>query len=127
MVDTLGSNVPVFEGAIGHVRCFVHVVNLVAKSLLRQFDVPKAHAEQVLDEEDCVLYKLAKEDEEEAPGAVNGKDLDPVGAGGAFNLPSALNGNDKDGWVDEIAAIMDEERAQFQTHVRPVQMTLTKV
>lgn len=126
MVDTLGLNVPAFEGAIGHVRCFAHVVNLVAKSLLRQFDVPKARAEQVLDEEDRALYELAEEDEE-APAAVDGEDLDPVGAGGAFNPPSALNVDDEDGWVDEIAAMTDEERAQFQTRVRPVRMTLTKV
>lgn len=126
MADTLGLNVAAFEGAIGHVRCFAHVVNLVAKSLLRQFDVPKARAEQVVDEEDRALYELAEEDEEEAPAAVDGEDPD-VGAGGVFNPPSALNVDDEDGWVDEIAAMTDEERAQFQSRVRPVRMTLTKV
>ncbi|EIW62755.1 uncharacterized protein TRAVEDRAFT_114619, partial [Trametes versicolor FP-101664 SS1] len=41
MVDHLGYALPGFEGSVGRVRCFAHVVNLVVKSLLTQFDVPK--------------------------------------------------------------------------------------
>ncbi|KAI0364281.1 hypothetical protein BV20DRAFT_914637, partial [Pilatotrama ljubarskyi] len=31
------------------------------------------------------------------------------------------------GWVDEVAAMSEEERAQFVERVRPVRMVLTKI
>lgn len=123
MIDTLGLNVPTFEGSIGHVRCFAHVVNLVAKSMLRQFDVPKAQATQEIAEEDRALYELESEGADEAEGA----DIPVAEDGDIFNPPSALDVDDEDGWVDEIAAMTDEERVMFQARVRPVRMTLTKV
>ncbi|KAA1479016.1 hypothetical protein DENSPDRAFT_751612, partial [Dentipellis sp. KUC8613] len=42
MVDELAELIDGFSGQVARTRCFAHVVNLVAKSLLRQFDVPKA-------------------------------------------------------------------------------------
>ncbi|KAI0359342.1 hypothetical protein OH77DRAFT_1368363, partial [Trametes cingulata] len=41
MVNILGERLDGFEGSVGRVRCFAHIINLVVKSLLRQFDVPK--------------------------------------------------------------------------------------
>ncbi|PBK73744.1 hypothetical protein ARMSODRAFT_869484, partial [Armillaria solidipes] len=38
MIDELTSHIPSFPGQAHHVHCFAHVVNLVAKSLLKQFD-----------------------------------------------------------------------------------------
>ncbi|EIW51356.1 uncharacterized protein TRAVEDRAFT_75903, partial [Trametes versicolor FP-101664 SS1] len=32
-----------------------------------------------------------------------------------------------EGWVDEVAAMTDEERLEFERKVRPVQMVLTKL
>ncbi|EIW52836.1 uncharacterized protein TRAVEDRAFT_79078, partial [Trametes versicolor FP-101664 SS1] len=42
MTDLLGERVEGFEGLLGRVRCFAHVINLVVKTLLWQFDVLKA-------------------------------------------------------------------------------------
>ncbi len=123
MIDTLSLNVPTFEGSIGHVRCFAHIVNLVAKSMLRQFDVPKVQATQEISEEDRTLYELESEGTDEAEGA----DIPVAEDGDIFNPLSALDLDDEDGWVDEIAAMTDEERIIFQARVRPVRMTLTKV
>ncbi|KAG1812699.1 hypothetical protein EV424DRAFT_1277463, partial [Suillus variegatus] len=38
MVENLAAEVPAFGGAASHTRCFLHTVNLVAKSLIREFD-----------------------------------------------------------------------------------------
>ncbi|KAF8546591.1 hypothetical protein OG21DRAFT_1373998, partial [Imleria badia] len=38
MIKALSKMVPTFRGAASHTRCFLHIVNLVAKSLIRQFD-----------------------------------------------------------------------------------------
>lgn len=126
MIDTLGLNVVEFEGSIGHVRCFAHVVNLVAKSMLRQFDVPKAKATENIDEQDRKLYELAADSEEAENEAQDAANV-PDDTGDVFNPLSALHVGDEDGWDDEIAAMTNAERLQFQERVRPVRMTLTKV
>ncbi|RDX40980.1 hypothetical protein OH76DRAFT_1300621, partial [Lentinus brumalis] len=38
MVEHLGTLVPAFQGDFHRTRCFAHIINLVVKSLLRQFD-----------------------------------------------------------------------------------------
>ncbi|KAI0727918.1 hypothetical protein C8Q72DRAFT_779000 [Fomitopsis betulina] len=96
--------------------------------MLRQFDVPKARAAQEINEEDRALYELAGDGEDDAPAALDGEGADiPVEGGDIFDPLSPLNADNEDGWVDEIAAMTDEERAQFQERVRPVRMTLTKI
>ncbi|KAG2105170.1 hypothetical protein BD769DRAFT_1309338, partial [Suillus cothurnatus] len=44
MMTALAENVAHFGGDTAQTRCFLHIVNLVAKSLLKQFDVPKNEA-----------------------------------------------------------------------------------
>ncbi|KAI0743016.1 hypothetical protein C8Q80DRAFT_1081465, partial [Daedaleopsis nitida] len=38
MITRLAALLPDFDGPPNRVRCFAHVLNLVAKSLIRQFD-----------------------------------------------------------------------------------------
>ncbi|KAL1936981.1 hypothetical protein VTO73DRAFT_2438 [Trametes versicolor] len=123
MTEVLGERVPSFEGSLGRVRCFAHVINLVVKTLLRQFDVPKAKSSKEVDEEDEELYELADGDDEEDEG----EGEDEIDGEGEFLLPTGAEGGDDDeGWVDEVAAMTDEERAEFQRKVRPVRLCLTK-
>ena len=42
MIQELEILTPEFAGFASHTQCFLHIVNLVAKSLLRQFDAKKA-------------------------------------------------------------------------------------
>ncbi|KAG1771398.1 hypothetical protein EV702DRAFT_977378, partial [Suillus placidus] len=44
MTMTLAENVAHFGGDTARTHCFLHIVNLVAKSLLKQFDIPKKEA-----------------------------------------------------------------------------------
>lgn len=41
MIDELHVHIPEFAGSPSHTRCFLHIINLVAKSLIHQFDVKK--------------------------------------------------------------------------------------
>lgn len=124
MTNILGERVESFEGDLGRVRCFAHVINLVVKTLLRQFDVPKAKTTLDVDEEDEELYELAEEDEEDGENEGEGD----LGEDGDFALPNgAEGGDDAEGWVDEMAAMTDDERIEFERKVRPVRLCLTKV
>lgn len=124
MVDILGDHLEGFEGSLGRVRCFAHVLNLVVKTLLRQFDVPKAKSRaESVDNEEEELLQLTGEDKDET-------DTDEDGAldDGDFMLPSGVDAQaEPEGWVDEMEAMSEEERAEFARKVRPVQMVLIKV
>ena len=58
MVSELETLIPEFS-AVNHTRCFLHVNNLVGRSLVKQFDVPKKVAGSENDEEDDELLELA--------------------------------------------------------------------
>jgi hypothetical protein len=49
MIDALAELVIAFPGAANRTRCFTHILNLVVKVILRQFDVPKAKVNEELD------------------------------------------------------------------------------
>ena len=49
-----------FPGDANRTRCFAHIINLIVKSLLKQFDVPKKKAGEALDEAENALCELAE-------------------------------------------------------------------
>ena len=57
MVNELMDLLPNFSGAPN--RCFLHIVNLVAKSILKQFDVLDDKADAALNQAECELINLA--------------------------------------------------------------------
>jgi len=62
MVEHLATLVDNFPGAANQTRCFSHILNLVAKSILRQFDVPKNNSEAGdLDDATKMLAGLTQE------------------------------------------------------------------
>ncbi|KAH9968256.1 hypothetical protein BC827DRAFT_1122499, partial [Russula dissimulans] len=42
MIVRLSQILPVFRGERMHIWCFLHIVNLIAKVIIHQFDAPKA-------------------------------------------------------------------------------------
>ena len=81
--------------AVNCTRCFTHIFNLVAKSLLKQFDA-KINRMNQLNDEDEHLFALAGniEDEECTVAQQNNPD------NGEPN-----NEDDEEGWVDELQAL----------------------
>lgn len=114
MIEDLVDLLPDFPGDANRTRCFAHIVNLIAKSLLRQFDLPKKKGGEALDQTEQDLLDLAGDidlEEAETRGAADG-DLD----------------NDNiDGWVDEVALLTEEEAAELSESVLPVRLVLVKV
>lgn len=64
-VEELPKLVPSFRGATSRTRCFAHIINLTAKALLRQFDIPKKDADSALDDAAQELRLLAGDVEAE--------------------------------------------------------------
>ena len=61
MIDELGEIIPTFPGEPNRTRCFAHIINLVAKSVIKQFDIPKPRAGDTLDNGVADLITLAGE------------------------------------------------------------------
>jgi hypothetical protein len=114
MIDALAELVVAFPGAANRTRCFTHILNLVVKVILRQFDVPKAKADEALDVASQVLVDLAGDIEmEEAVMDERDDDED--------------DDDREEGWVDPRDGMSQEDRDELDLMVRPVRLVLVKV
>ncbi len=104
-----------FPGAANQTRCFTHVLNLVVKSIIKQFDIPGVQADKVLDDAVEELLKLAGDIEAEEEVSECGKDGE--------------DGEDDnfEGWIDERETMSEEELEELDACVGPVRLLLTKV
>ncbi len=115
MIDSLAQRLPEFCGKYSRARCFDHIVNLCAKSVLRPFDIEKKRQGQAV---------KAAEKEIEALLA----DIDLYQGG--LDLPAGVDGGDddnEDGFVDEREEMDEEEREELDDSILPVKLLLTKV
>ena len=113
MINALAELVDAFPGAANRTRCFTHILNLVVKVILRQFDVPKSKAGEALDVASQVLVDLAGDIEmEEAVMDERDDDNDD---------------NGQEGWVDPRDGMSQDDQDELDSVVRPVQLVLVKV
>jgi hypothetical protein len=114
MIEKLAELVPTFPGKANQTRCFLHIINLVAKSVIRQFDVEKGKADDALrlDEAELELRELAE--------GIDLEDLETQG-------DQDDDDDDDDGWVDERNALSITDREALDASVRPVKLVLVKV
>jgi hypothetical protein len=115
MIDALAGLLVAFPGSANRTRCFTHILNLVVKVILRQFDVPKAKAGEALDAASQALADLAGDidmEEEAMDGGGDGDDDDV---------------DEDEGWFDPRNGMSQEEREELDDSVRPVRLVLVKV
>lgn len=108
MLEEMAVILPDFGGTAAHTRCFLHTVNLVAKSLLRQFDEPKSRDDD---------HEKSDDDEPNVDGHSENERMDS----------DVLPGDDVDGFVDETEFLTHDARKSLQQNIRPVQLVLVKV
>ena len=111
MIRELAKRIAKFRGDPNHTRCFAHIINLVVKSILKQFDKPSKQLNKDLENAERELETLAG-------------DLD---AEEALTVEELEDGDDDDveGLVDE--PLDEEEYAELRKAVLPVRTMLTKV
>jgi hypothetical protein len=117
MIEELSILLDEFPGAKNRTRCFTHILNLVAKCILKQFDVPKAKAGVVLDDVAAALQDLAGEIETEEA------DMAREMSG---ELEADDDGNDQS-LLDARAGMSEEEVTELEESVQPIQLVLVKV
>jgi hypothetical protein len=105
--------------SMNHTQCFAHIINLIAKSLLKQFDIRDDNErDKDLDDDERSLLALAEDIEHEELTTAQEKDDDD----GEIEEEDGL-----EGWVDEVEALSPTEQANLEESVRPVKRALVKV
>ena len=114
MIDELSVLLEKFPGAANQTWCFMHILNLGAKSILKQFDLPKAKAGEALSAAMEALSGLAGDIETEE--ADMGRDL----------AEDDDEDDDEDGLADPQDMMTDDEIAELDESLQPVRLVLVK-
>jgi hypothetical protein len=115
MIEKIAGILTEFPGKANQTRCFLHIVNLVAKGVLRQFEPAKTKGNDTLTEGARELAALATDIERKC------FDGDDVGG------DSDDEDDDDDGLQDEREGLSDEEIDTLEEAVQPVRLVLAKV
>jgi hypothetical protein len=117
MIKSLSETIASFPRDVNCTQCFNHVIALVVKRLIRQFDVPKGETDKVTQDTEKELRELVKESDIEE-----------------LLTQSLQDAGDDDGDVDDEDGLEDvwlemsmEAREELDTSTRPVKMVLVKV
>ncbi|KAJ3498251.1 hypothetical protein NLJ89_g10242 [Agrocybe chaxingu] len=119
MIDDLADSLPNFS-PINHTRCFLHVTNLVGKTLVKQFDVTKKAADAELSAAEQELQDIADGLDHEAEMLAAARRETEDGA-------EEEGGDDIDGWVNEAVYLTDEERGRLEEESRPIKLVIAKL
>lgn len=120
MVDELANIMETFPGQKVRVRCFLHILNLVVKTILRQFDIPKNLKKDIIAE--------AMQELEALPDNIeDGEGDDDDDEGENKGLPDGEDEDNVEGWEDEREGMTEEKISELDERVQPVQRLLLKV
>ena len=111
----------IYYSVVNRVRCFLHIVNLIAKAMLKQFDACKRkNGGEVIDDElEAALKELAAD--------MDNEERVTQAFGNGVNDDDEDDDNVTDVEVDDAIQMTAEELAEFQTELRPVMLVLAKV
>jgi hypothetical protein len=95
-----------FHGAPNHVHCFMHILNLVVKSIMHQFDVPRKRSD--------IIDKSTHNDIEvkELKTKTENEDYQE-------ETEEAYSDNDK-GWIDEQDNMAEKDLDDLDNSVQPI-------
>lgn len=136
MTTELNVLLPAFS-SVNRTRCFAHILNLIAKSILKLFDIPKpkkkagvgdelandepvndgpAYNDPELDDDERELLELAGDIDEEELTTRQENDADDDD-----------EDDDEEDWVDEMAELTEDELRALKTSILPISRVLVKV
>lgn len=115
MISELGEILDEFPGASNQTRCFAHTINISAKAVLKQFDIPKKVDGKVLDEAARALANLAKD-----------LDLEELAERESWEMDDSEEDQPLDIWVDFCEGLTQEQVTELDVSVQPVRSMLVK-
>ena len=121
MIEHLATLIESFPGAANQTQCFTHILNLVAKSVLHQFEVPKLKGGKVLDDAArglATIFNNLEDDDMELNGVSNEGNED--GSEGSDDVDDDIVDDDEDGLLDKRNGMSEKELASLEKSVKPV-------
>lgn len=109
---------------VGHTQCFLHIINLVAKSIIKQFDVQKKKKDEHLDNKEQELHNLAGDVDVENEQAVEAMEQHQISGETVLGDKGI---DDIEGWFDKMVLLSTHERKQIEADIWPVKLVLVKV
>lgn len=119
MIERMADLIPGFGGQMTRVRCFAHILNFIAKSLILQFDVPSESE-----------AKEAAIDKEELRELAEGSEIEEQITDAQFATQAGKDGDNTGNVDDEVDPMKDlslEQRVRFKRDILPVKLLLAKV
>jgi hypothetical protein len=121
MIEKMSQMRTEFQGDGSRVRCFAHIVNLVAKSVITQFDLPKKKTNSFQDHENIHKRTAADDDELDEDGYEvlgwgedgNVADIDAILTGGDPALMAKLAN------IRRLAGSLDDEQQRQREEEAP--------
>jgi hypothetical protein len=134
MIEHLSTLVKGFSGAANQTCCFAHILNLIAKSILCQFEPQKKTRDSEADNVDNPTKTLAAltqelELKDSAELADNPEEGLEALADTELNADTELevNNDDNDGLGDEHDGMSEQDEAELEESLVPIWSMLTKV
>jgi hypothetical protein len=124
MIEGLANLLEDFPGPANQTRCFLHILNLVVKSIICQFDLPKSTKASDVEDEDDPMHDPAMTELLELAGDI---DLEEEITAGADNKDDSVEDDDDEGWIDERDEMTKAELNELAISIQPVRWLLTKV
>ena len=133
-MDNLADKVASFDGDATRVRCFAHVMNLVMKSVLAQFDVPTTELEVMAPGAAGSNATSADGNNSDARAQLLTQ-LRQLAKGLADEMQSEIEEvppedrqqDDGDGWIDERRGMSEGDLRLLARDVMPARRMLVKV
>jgi hypothetical protein len=124
MIEELTNLLDDFPGPANQTRCFLHILNLVVKSIIRQFDLPKSKKTSDVRDEDNSMLDAAMMELLKLAGDI---DLEEEIMASAGNGDDSVEDDEEEGWIDEHNEMTEAELNELAMSVQPVRLLLTKV
>jgi hypothetical protein len=115
MIAELADLIDEFPGPANQTRCFAHIINLVVKSIMHQFELKDDKGITDLTKE---MLSLAGNIQLEEGEMTREGDADTEDTNEYDNV---------EGWIDERTLMEEDELAELEERVKPVRAVLTKV
>ena len=122
MVEELANLLDDFPGPANQTRCFLHILNLVVKSIIRQFDLPKSKKTSDDEDEDDPTLDTATAELLKLAADIDLEEQITVSAG-----DDEVTDDDDEGWIDEREDMTEDELKELAASMQPVRLLLTKV
>ena len=121
MIEHLAELINTFPGAANQTRCFAHILNLVVKSVLRQFEALKKG--KAVDDAAKELAAVVDEIDGNGDEVSDNEGMDDCDD----NVDDEVIDDDEDGLTDERDGMSEEELLSIKESVKPIRLVLTKV